>query len=179
MAQPFLGEIRIVAFTFAPRGYALCAGQLLPIAQNTALFSLLGTTYGGNGQTTFALPDLRGRRPVHNGQGLGLPDVVLGEVAGQEVVTLLTNELPAHTHSVRAVRGGSAADPSTDPTGAAWSNEVLGSPQNMPYTTGVATTNLAPSAIGSAGGSQPHPNLPPYLVLNYVIAVEGAFPSRN
>jgi len=180
MSQPFIGEIKIVPYNFPPLGWAFCAGQLLAIAQNDALFSLLGTTYGGDGETTFALPDLRGRRAYHMGQGPGLSSMTLGEVQGTETVTLTTNEMPAHTHTVRAVRGASMTTlPSTQPTGAAWANEVLGAPQNTPYTAGAPNVAMAPSSLSTAGGSQPHENLPPFLVLNFVIALFGVYPSRN
>jgi microcystin-dependent protein len=178
MSQPFIGEIKIVPYNFAPRGWAFCAGQILSIAQNTALFALLGTTYGGNGQTTFALPDLRGRRAYHEGQGPGLSAFDLGEIGGTETVTLLQTELPQHSHTVRAARGATT-QPSTSPSSAAWSNEVLGSPQNLPYSDAAADTAMASSSVTSSGGGQPHENRPPYLVLNYCIALEGVFPSRN
>jgi len=178
MSQPFLGEIKIVPYNFAPRGWAFCQGQLLPIAQNTALFSLLGTTYGGNGQSTFALPDLRGRRAYHEGAGPGLTPMTLGEMSGTETVTLITTEMPQHNHSVRAARGATT-EPSDLPTGAAWSNEVLGTPQNQPYTAGAADVAMSPASISIAGGSQPHENRPPYLALHFVIALQGIYPSRN
>ena len=167
MSEPFLGEIRAFGFNFAPRGWAMCSGQILPIAQNTALFSLLGTTYGGNGQTTFALPDLRGRAPVHQGQGPGLSNKSLGEQAGQETHTLIVTEMPAHTHSQPA---SNAEQDTNRPVNA------------VPARGGV----YAGSGDGTfmdantlAGGSQPHNNMQPYLALNYCIALEGIFPSRN
>ena len=168
MASPFLGEILLVPYNFAPRGYAFCNGQILSIAQNTALFALLGTTYGGNGVQTFALPDLRGRVPVSSGQGPGLQPYSLGEIGGFEAVTLLSTQMPAHNHSV-----GCLADDADQ-----------GSPQNhfpanaASYSaTGGQTMN--PAMIGVAGGNQPHENRPPYLVINYVIALQGIFPSRS
>jgi microcystin-dependent protein len=179
MSEPFLGEIKVVPYNFAPRGWARCDGQLMAISQNTALFSLLGTTYGGNGVSNFGLPDLRGRRPYHVGQGPGLSLVDLGEMAGEESVTLLQNEIPSHTHSVRAVRGAAGVTaPSTSPAGAAWANEVLGTPQNKPYAPGQPNVQMSPSAVGLRGSSFPHNNLPPYLVLTYVIALQGIFPPR-
>jgi len=171
-ADPFIGEIMIFAGNFAPRGWAFCEGQLLPIAQNTALFSLLGTTYGGNGQTTFALPDLRGRAPIHPGQGPGLPNYVLGEVAGEPTHTLIATEMPMHTHAARA---DSANGTSDTPTGLVPSRNPAGIPA---YGSGTAAT-LAPTAIDIAGGSQPHNNMPPYLAINYCICLEGIFPSRS
>ncbi len=165
MGTPFIGEIKIVSFNYAPRGWALCNGQLLPIAQNQALFSLLGTMYGGNGQTTFALPDLRGRAPVHVGAGFNQ-----GDRAGEEAHTLITGELPTHTHAVSASSG---APNQGSPTGNAWAT------LNNGYSTGTPNAVLGPSAIGAGGGSQPHENRQPYLVLNFVIALQGIFPSRN
>ena len=172
MSTPFIGEIRLFPYNFAPRGWAFCNGQILPIAQNTALFSLLGTTYGGNGQTTFALPDLRGRVANGSGQGPGLQNYSLGQVAGEESVTLLTTQLPAHTH------------PFTPPCNT--DDPSAGSPKNnFPATVGnpiyATTTNATMGAgtTGGSGGSQPHDNLQPYLTLNYCIALQGIFPSRN
>ena len=166
MAEPFLSEIRIFSFGFAPRSWAQCNGQLLPINQNQALFSLLGTTYGGNGQTNFGLPDLRGRVSMHAGGGM-----VLGERAGEEVHTLSTAELPAHTHQVRA----SADAPTvTPPTNNFWASNT----GFTPYGT-VANTAMSPQTISNTGGSQPHENRSPYLTLNYCIALQGIFPSQN
>ena len=172
MSQPFLGEIRLFPYNFAPRGWAFCNGQLLAIAQNTALFSLLGTTYGGNGQTTFALPDLRGRVPISSGQGTGLSNYDLGQVGGAESFTLLATQLPAHNHPV-------APPCSTDDPNA-------GSPKNnFPATVGTAiystTSNASMGAgtTGTTGGGQPVPNIQPYLTLNYCIALQGIFPARN
>jgi microcystin-dependent protein len=168
VSEPFLGEIKLLPFNFAPRGYAFCAGQILPIAQNTALFSLLGTTFGGNGQTTFALPDLRGRVPVSSGQGPGLSNYDLGEVTGTETVTLTSNQMPAHNHLVNA---NNAAADATRPG------------NNYPGTSAYSTTNggntMNPAVIAQAGGSQPFSNVQPLLVLNFCIALEGIFPSRN
>jgi microcystin-dependent protein len=167
VAEPFLGSIIIFGGNFAPRGWAFCSGQILPINQNTALFSLLGTTYGGNGQTTFALPDLRGRAPLHFGQGPGLANYDLGQVGGTENVTLLAGQMPAHTHAQPATAG----DETTNRPNAAVparGGVYAGAPDG---------SNLA--ATTSAGGGQPHANVPPYLALNYIIALEGIFPSRN
>jgi microcystin-dependent protein len=171
MSEPFLGMIAIYGFNFAPRGWAMCSGQILPIAQNTALFSLLGTTYGGNGQTTFALPDLRGRVPIHFGQGPGLSSYDLGQSAGTETVTLTVQEIPSHTHQVNASDGDAS---SNKPDGAllCQGNQYNQAP---PPLTAMSANMIPPSG----GGNQPHPNLQPYLALNFCIALEGIFPSRN
>jgi microcystin-dependent protein len=171
MATPFIAQISLFAGTFAPRGWMFCNGQMLSIAQNTALFALIGTTYGGNGQTTFALPDLRGRVPLGTGLGPGLSNYSLGQQSGTETVTLLSTQIPAHNHALQA----STAAPST-PTPA---NASLPTGSSRIYAAGGASQTLNPTSIGSAGGSQPHPNMQPYLALNYIIAVEGIFPSRN
>jgi microcystin-dependent protein len=172
MSEPFLGQIQIFPYDFAPRGWAFCAGQIMPIAQNTALFSLLGTTYGGNGQTTFALPDLRGRFPNSSGQGPGLSNYTLGQVAGVESVTLSVNQMPAHAHpfTVPANNGESGVP---KPSGA-----YLGKSDQSIYSA-TAGSQMGPGNTGNAGGSQPTPMMPPYLTLNYCIALEGIFPSRN
>jgi microcystin-dependent protein len=168
VAEPFLGEIRAFGFNFAPRGWAMCNGQLLPIAQNQALFSLLGTTYGGNGQTTFALPDLRGRVPIHMGQGPGLSSKDLGEQAGQEAQTLSVNEMPAHTHAQPA----SSGEQDTNRPG-----NAVPARGGVYAGSGDGSTFMDPTT--TTGGSQPHNNMQPYLVLNYCIAITGIFPSRN
>jgi microcystin-dependent protein len=170
MSEPFIGEIRIVAFNFPPRGYALCNGQILSISQNTALFSLLGVTYGGNGQTTFALPNLQSRVPVHPGQGAGLSPVTLGQVGGNETVTLTQNNLPAHSHLASTTQ---AAAQSTRP-----GNQVPASGQAV-YGSPPDGSAFAPGFIQNAGGSQPFGIQPPYLGVNFVIALQGIFPSRN
>jgi microcystin-dependent protein len=169
--DPLLGEIMLVPYNFAPRGWAFCSGQILPIAQNTALFSLLGTTYGGNGQTTFALPDLRGRCALSSGQGPGLSNYSLGQLSGTETVTLIGNQLPIHSHTVAAVDDDATA---STPTNALPANIVA-----KGYSKAAGNTNMNPTMIGGGGGNQPHPNLQPYLALNYCIALEGIFPSRN
>ncbi len=173
MATPFIGEIRMFGFDFPPRGWATCAGQLLAISQNQALFSLLGTTYGGNGQTTFALPDLRGRAPVHHGQGPGLAPLALGERAGEEHHTLIASELPQHTHLVQVAGAPTTGTPA--------GNTVLAAPTDSHlFRSGSgSSTNLAPSALAVAGSTQPHPNMQPYVVVNISIALQGVFPSRN
>ena len=167
MSEPFIGEIILFAGNFAPRGWALCNGQILAISQNTALFSILGTTYGGNGQTTFALPDLRGRVPVHPGQGPGLSPYDLGQAGGTETVTLNVAEMPQHTHPQPATNGEQTTN---RPNGA------LPARGGVYAQTSDGSTLTPPSPVG---GSQPHNNIQPYLGLNYIIALEGIFPSRN
>lgn len=165
MSMPFLGEVKMVGFNFAPRGWAYCNGQILSIAQNTALFSLLGTTYGGNGQTTFALPDLRSRTPVHPG-----PTISLGQKSGEETHTLIVSEIPQHTH---VAQGHTGAPDSSGPGNAAWATGGSNA-----YAT-AANATLNPASVAPTGGSQAHENMPPYLVINFVIALVGIFPSRN
>lgn len=176
-AEPYLGEISLFAGNFAPRGWAFCNGQLLAISQNTALFSILGTTYGGNGQTTFALPDLRGRAPLSAGQGPGLSDYQLGEAGGQETVTLLSAQIPAHTHSLNAFndKGDQSLPGNNVPAVVVDSSNGTANA----YTASSANTVMSPTAIGATGGNQPHENRQPYLALNYIIALEGIFPSRG
>jgi microcystin-dependent protein len=171
MSEPFLGMIAIYPYNFAPRGWAFCQGQILPIAQNTALFSLLGTTFGGNGQTTFALPDLRGRVPNSSGQGPGLSSYDLGQVGGVESTTLTINQMPSHNHTVQA----SAQDAdSGKPVG-----RVLAVSSATNFLTAPDGTLMNQSMINLTGGSQPFSILQPYLTLNFCIALEGIFPSRN
>jgi microcystin-dependent protein len=164
MSEPFLSEIKIVSFNFAPKGWALCNGQFLPINQNQALFALLGTTYGGNGQTTFALPNLRGRVPIHMGSHS------LGEAAGSTAVTVNIQQLPTHVHSLMAAN---ASADNNDPSG-----RYLGAAAAL-YHSATTLTPLLPSSVSNLGGSQPHNNMMPYLVLNFIIALQGIFPSRN
>jgi microcystin-dependent protein len=164
MADPFLSEIRITSFNFAPKGWALCNGQTLPINQNQALFSLLGTTYGGNGQTTFMLPNLQGRVPISWGMGN-----TLGQVGGSESVTLTLQQLPQHYHLVNVVNANANAGPAGNYFGAA----------NQLYQPPPPGTPLANSTISKTGGSQPHENRQPYLSLNFIIALQGIFPSQN
>jgi microcystin-dependent protein len=169
VSDQFVAEIRVVGFNFAPTGWAQCNGQLLPISQNTALFSLLGTVYGGDGKSTFALPDLQDSAPMHPGQGQGLSQRFLGEIGGSQFVTLLQSEMPVHTHShSQSIR---PAD-TLDPTGLA-----LGT-GNAVYNAAAPNQQLAFQALPPAGGSLPHNNLMPYLTLNYVIAMQGIFPQR-
>jgi microcystin-dependent protein len=173
MADPFVAEIRIFPFNFAPKGWAWCDGQLLPLSQNTALFSLLGTTYGGNGKSNFALPDLQGRAPMHPGQGPGLSLHDLGETGGADTVTLLESEIPAHSHAWNV----DAADPGEDrvPTDEAFARSVggnlYGSPNNL--------VSMSPDVLPPAGGNQPHNNLQPYLTFYFCIALQGVFPPRG
>jgi microcystin-dependent protein len=172
MADPFVAEIRIFPFNFAPTGWAFCDGQLLPISQNTALFSLLGTTYGGNGKSNFALPDLQGRAPMHPGQGPGLSLHDLGETGGSDTVTLLESEIPAHAHAMHVSQadGGERI-----PTGQLLATGIgIGQ-----YAAPGALTQLSPNALTPAGGDQPHNNLMPYLTLNFCIALQGVFPARG
>jgi microcystin-dependent protein len=173
--DPFVAEIRIFPFNFAPTGWAFCDGQILPISQNTALFSLLGTTYGGDGVSNFALPDLQGNAPMHPGQGPGLSLHDLGETGGSETVTLLQSEMPAHAHTMSAtVQPGE--DPAPGPA------EALGRSVGASlYQTNVSSnlTALAPTALAVAGGSLPHNNMQPYLTLNFCIALQGVYPPRT
>jgi len=170
-AEPFLGQIQIVGFLFEPKGWAFCNGQLLPISQNTALFSLLGTYYGGDGVTTFALPDLRGRMAIGQGQGRGLQYYVMGEVGGEEQVTITLSEMPAHTHRAMA-----SSMPSNETT---VGGNVWGTTSVFLYSSGSPSAAMNGLAIGSTGGGLPHENRPPYLVMNFIIAVQGIYPARN
>lgn len=172
MSEPFIGEIVMFAGNFAPRGWAFCQGQLLSIAQNTALFSILGTTYGGNGQTTFALPDLRGRVPVGQGQGPGLSQYTLGQLSGSETVTLLQTQMPAHGHFVACSSDdATSGDPSA--------NFPSAFPQKIYANAATPGKTMNAAMIAQTGGSQPHTNIQPYLCINFIIAIEGIFPSRN
>jgi microcystin-dependent protein len=179
MSQPYLGEIRCFGFNFAPRGWAFCNGQNLAIAQNTALFSLLGTTYGGNGQTTFALPNLQGRAPMHWGSPSGLSPTVLGQEQGTTSVTLISTQMPVHTHSVNStvVAPGGLLEHTASPSGTAFVGPS--NPDAIYKTLATINAQFSPSAISVTGGSQPHENMQPYLALNFCIALEGVFPSRN
>lgn len=173
MAQPFIGEIRVFAGNFAPLGWALCNGQLVAIAENTTLFQLLGTTYGGDGVQTFALPNLQGRALVHQGQGVGLSSYVMGQVGGAESVTLSTQQLPAHTHGLVGV-AASATAPNPGP------NVTLAmSPSGVPMYGTAANTSLAPQSITAAGTGQAHENRQPYLAITNIISLFGIFPSPN
>ena len=169
MSEPFMSEIKIVSFNFPPKGWALCNGQLLPINQNQALFALLGTTYGGNGQTNFALPNLRGRVPIHEGSGH-----TLGEAAGSTSVTVNIQQFPTHIHGVVPAASANANASTVEPANNFWANAgktnfTLDPPNNV----------MLPNSLGNVGGSQPHNNMMPYLVLNFIIALQGIFPSQN
>jgi microcystin-dependent protein len=163
MAQPYVGEIRMFAGNFAPAGWMFCEGQLLPISENETLFNLIGTTYGGDGQSTFALPDLRGRIPIHQGNGF-----ILAETGGAEEITLTVAQIPAHSHPWLC---SSSAAGSKSPVGG-----VGAVAQGDVYTTGVSPTNFAPQMVGSTGGSQPHTNFQPYLCVDFIISLFGIFP---
>ncbi|HYE15174.1 MAG TPA: tail fiber protein [Pyrinomonadaceae bacterium] len=166
MSEPFLSEIKIVSFDFPPKGWALCNGQFLPINQNQALFALLGTTYGGNGQTTFALPNLRGRVPIHVGNGH-----TLGEAAGSTSVTINIQQLPTHMHAFQASIATGDSNVAVGNHFGVSQTPVYAPPQNL--------TTISPESVTPVGGSQPHNNMMPYLVLNFIIALQGIFPSRN
>ena len=176
MSDQFLGEIRIFGGNFAPAGWALCDGQILPLAQNTALFSLLGTFYGGDGRTNFGLPNLQGAAPLMAGQGAGLANRVLGETGGEPVVTLLAPEIPSHTHTVS---GSSSAGTLVNPANADWGVASIARGQKLYATTAGTSPALSPQAFASNGSSFPHNNLPPYLVVNFIIALVGIFPARS
>ncbi len=172
MSEPFIAEVRIFAGNFAPRSWAFCDGQLLPIAQNTALFSLIGTTYGGDGRTTTALPNLKGRAPMHPGRGPGLTSRRLGERGGTEASTLSEAQMPNHAHTLRAtVSRGS----SNQPQGNAFNRSV----GDTAYHTPINLADMAPAMASNSGGSQTHNNLQPFLTLNFIIALQGLYPSRS
>jgi microcystin-dependent protein len=185
MAEQYLGEIRMFGFNFAPVGWALCNGQLMPISQNTALFSLLGTQYGGDGVTTFALPDLRSRVPIHMGEGVGLTNYIIGENGGSENVTLLAAQMPQHNHMVNCNasatgRGGSTFDAGAGQTPVNSYPGPAASPSNSVYSpAATANTTMNQQMLGLAGGNQSHPNIQPYLTVNFCIALTGIFPRRN
>ena len=181
MPDPFIGEIRMFAGNFPPQGWAICDGSLLSIAQNSPLFALLGTMYGGNGQNNFALPDLRGRIPVASGQGPGLSPYNVGQLGGTENVTLTTQQMPAHIHSATAAVNASATGDSDNPSGAA---PAGGSSQNIYSSRGpdgstAMAGNMVGVTIGPTGGNVPHPNLQPFLCVTFIIALQGVFPSRS
>jgi microcystin-dependent protein len=173
MSQPYVGEIRMFGGSFAPAGWAFCAGQLMPISENDVLFQLIGTTYGGDGQTTFGLPDLQGRVPVHMGQGPGISqNYQIGEKAGVEEVTLTVQQIPIHNHGLVTETGAGTSANAKDHLPAA-------SPSVQLYTQDVPSTNLAANAILPVGGSQPHTNVMPYLAVSYIISLFGIFPSPS
>lgn len=175
MSEPFVAEIRIFAGNFAPRGWAFCDGQLLPIAQNTALFSLIGTTYGGDGRTTTALPNMEGRAPMHPGRGPGLTSRRLGEKTGVETVTLTEAQLPSHSHTMR----GAGASGSTATPGSTTAFAEGFPTQTYQNTTNSDLVDLASEALSVTGGGQAHDNVQPFLVLNFIIALVGLYPSRS
>lgn len=173
MGEPYIGEIRMFGGNFAPAGWALCDGQLIPISQNDALFTLIGTTYGGDGQETFALPNLQSRIPVHAGQGPGISqNYQLAETGGVESVTLTTQQIPVHNHAFLA---STAAATSNDPAG----QVIAQSGQRAVYTEDTTTTNLAPTSLTPMGGSQPHDNLHPYLCITFILSLYGVFPQQT
>ena len=176
MADQFVSEIRMFAGNFAPVGWALCNGQLMAISQNTALFSLLGTQFGGNGTSNFALPNLQGCVPMAFGNGAGLTPRVIGETGGEPTVTLLQNQMPNHSHTAQASTSGGT----DSPAGAAWGEARLGkTPMNVYAASGANNVPMNPVALAIAGGSQPHNNLPPYQCLTFIIALQGIFPARS
>jgi microcystin-dependent protein len=181
MSDPFVGQITVYPYSFPPRGWMDCAGQLLPISQNTALFSLLGTTYGGDGRVTFALPDLQGRVPVNQGQLIGGSNYQMGEASGEENVTLITSSMPSHSHPVNA---STVNGTTNNPSGLVLATPQVGGGRGPAadkgniYNPGTTTAPLAMTSVGAAGGSQPHNNIQPSLVLRYCIAMVGVFPAR-
>jgi len=175
VSNPFVAEIRIFAGNFAPTGWALCNGQLMPISQNTALFSLLGTTYGGDGKSTFALPNLQGSAPMQAGQGPGLTLRSLGEVGGEQSVTLLQTEMPAHSHGVQAATSGGGLP---GPANNVWASGLRGHPGAYANSSPATNVQMNPFAVSLTGGNLPHNNMPPYLCLTFIIALQGVFPAR-
>ncbi|MGC2697790.1 MAG: tail fiber protein [Candidatus Angelobacter sp.] len=174
MSDQFVAEIRIFPFNFAPKGWAFCNGQLLPISQNTALFSLLGTTYGGDGKSNFALPNLQGSAPMQQGQGPGLSLRDLGEIGGEQTVTLLQTEIPAHNHGVQAGSAGGQPSPANN----TWASGLKTGP-SLYSATGANNVQMSPVALSPNGGNLPHNNMQPYLCLNFCIALQGIFPPRT
>ncbi|MEO0868046.1 MAG: tail fiber protein [Cyanobacteria bacterium J06642_11] len=176
MSDPFIGEVRIFAGNFAPRGWAFCNGQLLPIEQNTALFSILGTNYGGDGRRTFGIPDLQGRAPMHPGRGPGLTNRRLGQKVGAETITLNSMDIPAHAHAIKADKIDRSPAESNDP-----SNRILGATTSANYKTASFgnLVRMSNQALSSAGGGQSHNNMQPFLAINFVIALQGLYPSRS
>ncbi len=180
MATPFVAEIRLFPYNFAPIGWAFCEGQLLPISQNTALFSLIGTYYGGNGISNFALPDLRGRVPIHQGNGAGLSPVQIGEVSGVESVTLLQSEMPPHNHSMNALAHAATTNtPATGQLPAEGHGQGRGAYAIRTYAPSGTATTLVPASVTNTGNTQPHNNLQPYLTMNWCIALQGIYPPRS
>jgi len=171
MGQPYVGEIRMFGGNFAPAGWMFCAGQLLAISEYETLFQLIGTTYGGDGESTFALPDLRGRVPVHQGQGAGLSNYIIGQNGGVETVTLTQNQMPGHTHTPAASNTGASDNPANN----FWANTTTG----KPYTAAPPVVQMNAGTMGPAGGSQPHDNMIPFLCVSYIISLFGIFPSPS
>jgi len=174
VSNPFLAEIRIFTGNFAPKGWALCDGQLMPISQNTALFSLLGTTYGGDGKSNFALPNMQGSAPMQPGQGAGLSLRDLGETGGEQTVTLLQTEMPAHSHGVQAATAGGLPGPGNN----TWGSGLRGHPGSYAAASG-STVQMNAFGTSIAGGNLPHNNMPPFLGLTFIIALQGVFPARS
>jgi microcystin-dependent protein len=182
MSNPFVAEIRILPLNFAPKGWAMCDGQLLPISQNTALFSLLGTTYGGDGKSNFSLPNLQGSAPMQQGQGPGLSFYGLGETGGSQTVTLIQSEMPLHTHAIACVDGSRISGEIGNPTNATLSKAAGGSPPNAYYPPPApsgTSAQLNLNMLSIVGGNQPHNNMMPFLTLNFCIALQGVFPARS
>ncbi len=175
MAQPYVGEIRLFGGNFAPAGWAFCDGRLLPISENETIFQLIGTTYGGDGQSTFALPDLRGRVPVHQGTAPGLGTIVIGQTGGTETVTLTVQQIPVHNHAMLATGTGQT----TSPQNAFFATMVSTQAGANAYGAAPVTTPLVATSIGATGGNQPHENMQPTLFVNYIISLFGIFPSQN
>ena len=176
MSDAYVGEIRAVSYNFAPVGWALCNGQLMQISQNTALFSLLGTTYGGDGRTTFGLPNLQGASPLQSGQGQGLSYINLGEAGGDATVALLTQEMASHSHSIGVVDAGGNQN---TPANAAYAEARVGRDASLQYGPGTTQVAMSPRMVATTGNSQPHNNMPPYLVVNFIIALQGIYPPRS
>lgn len=180
MSDPFIGEIMMVGFTYPPRGWAFCDGQIMSIAQNTALFTLLGTMYGGNGQTTFALPDLRGRVPIHSGTGPGLSPYSQGQQGGAENVTLNVTQIPAHDHAAAGTASAvNGAGNSKTPAGNTWASLSRENAYSNATADQTMAANNVAVTVNSAGGSQPHTNVQPYLAIHFCIALQGIYPSQN
>ncbi len=171
MSEPYVGEIRMVGFNFAPVNWAFCNGQLVPISENETLFNLIGTTYGGDGQSTFALPNLQSRVPIHMGTSSAGGTYVIGQMAGEEQVTLNANQIPSHSHVPQA---NSGAGTQTSPGGNVWAASGA-----LPYSNNPPNAPMAPQAVQNTGGSQPHGNIQPYLAINFIISLYGIYPSQN
>jgi microcystin-dependent protein len=178
MSDQYLGEIRMAGFNFAPTGWAQCNGQTMSISQNTALFSLLGTNYGGNGTSTFGLPNLQASAPMGAGNGSGLTPRIQGEIGGQYTVTLISNQIPPHNHPVACISGGGSLDSPNVPGNTVWAADGAGRGVNL-YATATSTVAMNPQAVQPAGGNQPHNNMQPCLAVTFIIALQGIYPSRG